>query len=280
MLVNLFDENFRHDVCSVGWATPEHVQYTRDQRSFSGVTLFTDGYVLDGIARGVRSTHKIGWLHEPQCLWPIHYRPENLAQVKSQFDCILTYYQPLLDMEPEFFRFAPYGGIWVDQSEWGVRPKTKQVSMLFGEKQTTDGHKIRHEIYRTLSSKYNIDYYGYAGEPTTYGPHTKLKVLRDYQYSIVIETCREKNLFTEILLDCFVLGTIPIFWGAPNIDLFFDAAGILSFETVAELEHILDHLRPVPTQKMLRAVARNFVTCQRYAVTEDWIYRRYLKEYE
>ena len=38
------------------------------------------------------------------------------------------------------------------------------------------------------------------------------------------------NFFTEVLTDTFRLGTVPIFWGCPNISEYFDIDGIIVFD--------------------------------------------------
>jgi hypothetical protein len=58
-------------------------------------------------------------------------------------------------------------------------------------------------------------------------------------YSIVIENCQEVGYFTEKIVDCFMCGTIPIYWGANNIGDYFDSEGVLSFQTIGELQSIL-----------------------------------------
>jgi len=265
--VNLFDENFRQSVCSVAFAVPETISYVRDNRAYPGITMFTDGYVIDGLPESVRSRYKIGWLHEPQCLHARNYLPERLSD--TGLDLILTYYKPLLELPG--FAFAPYGGIWINRKDWYITSKTKKLSMLFGLKRSTEGHRIRHEISESISSK-DIDYYGFKGKATNYSAETKLMVHGDYSFSIVSETCREDNLFTEILLDCFIVGTVPIFWGCPNIGDYFNADGILSFETVDELKDIVSELSPEMYISMKKAILDNFFTAQKYAITEDWIF--------
>ena len=79
MLVNLFDDTFRHDTCSVAWKTSEHIEYVRDEMKFNGVTLFTDGYVnKPELIEQVESDIKIGWLREPRCLHPENYEGDNI----------------------------------------------------------------------------------------------------------------------------------------------------------------------------------------------------------
>lgn len=270
MLINLFDYNFRQAECSVAFQTPFNVRYVRDQTNWNGITLFTDGYLFDGTVNKVTSKRKIGWLREPRCLWPKHY--EMAPTVVKDFDFILTYDADLLELPG--FKFVPYGGIWINRKEWGLRHKSKLISMLYGEKRLTAGHKLRHEVADYCGDKCGIDYYGFRGTPTDYSAETKLKVLGDYMFSIVTETCREDNLFTEILLDCFAVGTIPIFWGAPNIGDFFDPQGIVTFVDLEDLNHKLhDYVnRDFYNRMMGRAVLDNHFRVRKYAITEDWMF--------
>jgi len=273
MLVNLFDDTFRHDICSTAWKTPRHIEYVRDRMEFDGITLFTDGYVNKSeLVNSVRSLVKIGWLHEPECLHPDTYA--DSLKNRNHFDFILTYYAPFLEMP--VYQFAPYAGTWIREAQWGLHPKTKLCSMLIGSKMSTRGHRIRPEIATAVNEF--VDFYGTRGTPTDYSPDTKYRVLADYAFSIVVETCRQNNLFTEILLDCFTVGTIPIFWGAPNVSDFFNAEGVLSFETVEECQAITSSLSLELYQSRMQAIADNFQRVREYAITEDWIYNHILKD--
>ncbi len=278
MLVNLFDYNFRQSICSVAYQTPQHIQYVRDQLDFDGVTIFTDAYINDGTVDRVRSRYKVAWLHEPYCLHPDTY--EAALGNAGKFDLVLTYHQPFLDLGHPF-RFCPYGGTWIDRSQWGIKPKTKLCSMLIGDKMSTRGHTIRHEIADMIEAEgYPVDFYGSRGQPVGYGQETKMRVLADYAFTIVTETCREDNLFTEWLLDCFALGTIPIFWGCPNLYEYFDSMGCYGFETVEGLGEALGDLAKFHYGNGAAHAYHNLMAMQPYAITEDWLYLNVLKEYE
>lgn len=279
LTVNLFDDTFRHAQCSTGWKTPRHIQYVRDQMEFDGITLFVDGYVNSPIVEQVKSRYKIGWLHEPECL-----HPENYHCNPGRFDFVLTYYQPWLesarrDYQLWPFRFAPYSGTWIPREHWGLRPKTKLCSMLYGDKRTTEGHRIRHEIANAVRPLGIVDFYGFEGEVVDYSHETKLKVLGDYVFSIVTETCWQENLFTEILLDCFAVGTIPIFWGCPNIGEFFNMDGILGITTPHKVASLVAELISFDRyQYMLPAIQDNLNRVVDYEITEDWLYENVLRE--
>lgn len=272
--VNLFDSNFNGSPCSVAFQESRYVEYTHGQMTFDGVTIFTDEWINNPIVDQVQSRYKIGWLHEPQCLHPDTYT--RALENAHKFDFILTYYNDFLDLPR--FRFAPYAGTWVNRWDWGIKPKTKLCSMLIGSKMSTDGHRIRHEIADMIEQVgYEVDFYGVRGQPVEYGQHTKYRTLAPYHFSIITETCREDNLFTEWLLDCFALGTIPIFWGAPNIGQYFDAKGILQFDTVDRLQKILAGLTTEQWVSRMSSVYLNLLKMGEYAVTEDWIYLNVLR---
>ncbi len=271
LTINLFDENFRHSQFSTTFQSTDQMRWVRDQTEWDGITIFTDAYIHSPIVKEVKSPVKLGWLHEPKCLHEPEYAAALQPEIYNQFDTILTYYELLLNHPSGKFSKVLYAGVWLPQSEWGLRAKSKNISMLFGAKRATRGHQIRHEIWDSLGDKYGIDYYGYRGTPTTYGWQTKLQVLRDYKYSIVCETCREPNLFTEILLDCFAVGTIPLFWGAPNIGDYFEGLGILSFETVQQLESLIRELDEHTYTYLLPFARENLRRVAEYRITEEWL---------
>lgn len=278
LLINLHDSNFSHSPYSTAYQESRHIQYMRGLMDFDGVTLFTDEWINDLIVDEVKSGYKIGLLREPYCLHPETYERAMIKHRK--FDFILTYYQPFLDYSAKF-KLCPYAGTWIARRDWGIKPKSKLCSMLIGSKISTRGHQIRHEIADMIEREgYNVDFYGVRGEPVDYGQETKYKVLADYCFSIVTETCREDNLFTEWLLDCFALGTIPVYWGAPNIHEFFERKGILQFDTLDRLEKVLGRLSLGLWTEGLSAAYLNLIKMQDYAVTEDWLYENVLRELE
>lgn len=278
MTVNLLDNTFRHDLCSTFGKVPERLCYVRDLREWDGVTLFVDGFTTDAEAPardGVRSSVRLGWLHEPPCLIPTVYAAA--ADNLRHFDAVLTYDAALLALPG--FRFMPYGGIWIEPENWGLWPKNRLCSMLLGAKMATVGHRIRHTIADAVEGM-GVDFFGVRGTPVSYGPAAKVQVLGEYAFSIVGEACRVDNLFTEILLDCFAVGTVPVFWGCPNLSQYFDERGVLSFETPAECAELVrglsfrqyDALRPYAAENQKRAIE--------YAIADDWMYDHILHAYE
>ena len=88
-------------------------------------------------------------------------------------------------------------------------------------------------------------------------------------FSVAVMNSRVDNYFTEVLTDCFAVGTVPIFWGTPNIDEFFNADGIIQFANIEEFSKV--KLSEEEYNNMLPAVQDNFERVQNYKSTDDII---------
>jgi hypothetical protein len=87
----------------------------------------------------------------------------------------------------------------------------------------------------------------------------KIEALKDYRYSFCIENCKKDYYFTEKLLDCFLSGTVPIYWGCPNLsDFGYDERGIIRFNTKEELLEIINNLTPETYYEMLPYIRHNY----------------------
>ena len=58
----------------------------------------------------------------------------------------------------------------------------------------------------------------------------KEEVFGDAQFGVAIENFSHRGWFSEKILDCFLLKTIPMYWGCSNICDFFNIDGIIKFE--------------------------------------------------
>jgi hypothetical protein len=62
--------------------------------------------------------------------------------------------------------------------------------------------------------------------------------IKNNQFSFVIENTREKNYFSEKLMDCLITKTIPIYYGCENISDYFNTEGWILLND----EHFLEDL--------------------------------------
>ncbi len=260
---------------ATAWATPATVRYVRGQMTFAGPTVFTDGHLTHAdLVQRVQAPVKIAWMREPACLWPETYA--QVPAVAHLFTRVLTHHRPFLQTIPNAV-YVPYGGVWIAPRHWGLPPrKTNHISMLVGTKTQTVGHRIRQEAAAAIERQFAglVDLFGPAYRPVNYSPATKRLLTESYRFAIVAETCAESGLFTEITLDCFALGCIPILWGCPDIGRWFNPDGIIHWATVDDLARILPTLTAALYASRRAAVADNLARVAEYRVIEDWLSAR------
>jgi hypothetical protein len=89
--------------------------------------------------------------------------------------------------------------------------------------------------------------------------------LDNYFFSVVIENNLDQNFyFSEKILECFEKGVIPIYAGPKGVEQFFCEEGIIRFNSLVELEEILNKITPEIYFKNLDFVYKNFETSKRY----------------
>lgn len=269
----LFDGSFAHQNASGygGDRLGEHPACFQWQRGQPGqdVTFYTDQcleIVLEQIQLGIPG-RKVAWLIEPPSLQDNHYI--RAANLEDAFDYILTFNSRLLD-RGEKWLYYPCGGSWIAPEHWGMQHKTKSISLIVSEKTKAPGHKLRREILERYGDR--LDVYGRGVRPVA----SKVEALRDYRYSIIVESVRLDGYFSEKLIDCISQGTTPIYWGDPAIGDHFDLGGMLRFETLADLDRILDEIgRRNVYAAAYPGMVDNLITAREYACAEEWIAEHY-----
>ena len=69
------------------------------------------------------------------------------------------------------------------------------------------------------------------------------------------------------------VGTIPIYWGCPNISDFFNKEGIITFDSIDELKTILENIDfDAHYNSSINAIDENIELAKKYNITEDWMY--------
>ena len=166
---------------------------------------------------------------EPYAIHKKHI--ENLKKTFKRFENILCGCEPLLKSIPNGI-LLPYGTTWIKDSPKVAPSKTKMCSIIASRKRGLPGHILRHEIINwARKGGIEADAIGWGYRPFD----QKSEGLAPYCYSVVIENVREANYFTEKLIDAILCGTVPIYWGCPNIADYFDESGIVICESKEDI---------------------------------------------
>jgi hypothetical protein len=277
VLMNMVDNSILHDSflesalrCSAPLyeKKPDNVRYVKNQTKWDGITVFTDK-MLAAVDQ-VDSPVKVAWLIEPYDLIPYMY--DQIKTIEDKFDFVFTYEETLLKHNPDIYKFHPCDCSGIEFHSHKLHEKTKLVSMIYSEKTWLFGHRLRHIIAKTLIPQMGYDKIDFFGRATESPLELKSEGTNPYMFQIAIENAQRRFYFADKIYDCFVTGTVPIYWGAPNIGDFFDMRGILTFNHPNELKDILLSLSPEKYESMLDGVKENFERVKKYIRPDDLLF--------
>ena len=257
---------FAHGESSCHERKPSNFYWTRNEFD-TDVCFYTDYVIGQVVNNGYKYKKNIGWLIEPPSVNPNGYN--QVVNLKDKFDLVFTYSQELIKSDPDKFKWYPHSGCWVKDEDIKVYDKTKLLSIIASNKNQTVGHKLRHEVIKEFGD--HMDIFGRGINNLPY----KADGLSPYMFSIIIENIKYDDYFTEKIIDCFATGTIPIYWGTPKVNDFFDSKGIIHFNSVEELNGILTRLNESEYVNRISSVRNNLDKCTQFKLAEDWIYKNY-----
>lgn len=264
--IGLRDKMFAH-AATVGSGLlefPSDLPFEWDRSSaMHPLTVFTDENLCE--ATQCRSPQKIAWLYESPEVTRKAYK--YIQRNALEFQRVLTFYQPVLEKHPNS-RFTPIGGCWLHHADWELFDKKQNLSIIASTKKSLPGHKLRHTVI--AEHKGSIDFIAGGGyHPVKF----KAEALKNFRYSICIENCKENYYFTEKIIDCFLTGTIPIYWGCPGIGLFFNTDGIITFNKPQDINNIISSLCSSDYEGRTNAIKENFFLAQKYIYAERHVWR-------
>jgi hypothetical protein len=276
--MNLIGGGFTHHIqCSSALNTNKYVEWVLDNSAPISV------HVDDAIFRPIdTSKYNVAWLAESSAIIPqvIEHVKQNTNNVLDVYDMFITHDFRLLTISPKF-RYVPTNALpWVQNKQ--IYTKTKMISMIGSAKTLCPGHEYRQEIINKYSNQ--IDHFGngFPGHelPWTYVDESgnvesgKLLGLKDYRFSIAMENDNYDVILCEKITDCFVTGTIPIFWGTSKITELFNPDGIILLEDF-DIEMCTEDYYNSKTD----AIKENFEIASNMLSAEDYFYVNYIKDY-
>ena len=260
-IIKLIDENFEN-LSGISLNLPTPVEWVRNVNEYE-VAIYTDGLAFN---QEIDET-KINcvWLLEPPVINGEHQFKaiQNSKKFKYIFSSIKD-----LESKIDNFVYIPFGGTWLRENDILIHNKTKNISSIFSWKTWNHGHRLRHSLYNTFKETDKIDFYGSGCEKPI---DLKIEGLQNYRFSISIENSIESDYFTEKLLDCFLSGTIPVYWGTPSVGKYFDKNGIIFIENEQDLSNKIDLLTEEFYNSKKESIIQNFELAKKYIHPEKLV---------
>tara|TARA_B100001094_G_C18193030_1_gene808587 strand:+ start:2523 stop:3380 length:858 start_codon:yes stop_codon:yes gene_type:complete len=263
-----------HSSCSL--RKPKNFEWTSDKTEEVAFEVWFDNYIPMGIDHPKENKVKIGWICESNFIVPevVSYVEEKMDYVLSAYDYIFTCDRRLRELSNRFIYCPPGSNLsWISEDKQKIYDKTKLCSIIASAKTATSGHWLRHKVAEQYKDK--IDLYGGVlgsekigtGNLTTTW-HDKQDGLHDYMFSFAIENASYETYFTEKIMDCFTTGTVPIYWGSPDIGDHFNKDGILILDDNFDIDILSNELY----NSMLPAIEENFKIASNMKMADDVLY--------
>jgi len=247
------------------------------------LVYFQDDRILDYIAGNVKVSEGkpvIGRVCENRNFFNQGNVVQAVLDHHDRFDLILTWDEDLMRLPNA--RFCPVTETTqfntlpaeLPDDAFQIHSKSLLVSAISSTKSMLPGHNTRLAFVNAIRDRVDLFGRGFNEIPS------KLDGLKNYMFSVAIENAVDTNYFTEKLTDCLITGTIPVYYGCPNIGEFFDANGIITFQSVKELHQILDTLTPELYKSKMISIKKNFELVFNYPTDNESLYRLYYNTYE
>lgn len=259
--IKIFDNLFAHAKYSTDYQESKYIIWDRGINN-PDIAFYTDSS-LSIVNKNINKN--FAWLLESPAVTRRSY--EWISKNHDKFDKVFTHNKELLNISDKF-KFSPTGGCWIKLVDQKIYEKSRLISTITSEKQYLKGHSLRHEIIKKFK---NIDVFGRGYTKIEY----KLRGLKDYMFSFAIENVKEDYYFSEKLIDCFMTGTVPIYWGCPSIGNFFNIKGMILFDDIDDLENIMNDLTKDKYDEMKPYIEENFEKAKNYLISEDYIWENY-----
>ena len=88
-----------------------------------------------------------------------------------------------------------------------------------------------------------------------------------------MENLTYSNGYSEKITDCFATGTIPIYYGSPDIVEVFNSDGIIWLTEEFKIEDLSAELY----WSKMDAIQDNYNRAINFPIAEDWIFETYIK---
>jgi hypothetical protein len=190
--------------------------------------------------------------------------------LERRFPVVFTHQQHLIDRGAPYVRLM-FGTNWVgvyntDEAETvagHVSTKSRLVSFIGNiTHRNRDAYAFRRQVAEHVMARGDVDCFGKGIREVA----SKREAIAPYCFSVAMENAASDDYFSEKLIDCILLKTVPIYYGAPGLSKLFDERGILSFRTIEELKGHLESISRQRYEQLLTAANENLRT----VVKSEW----------
>lgn len=259
--INMVGGGFQHLISTNGME-PKYMEWVKGVHS-APISIYIDYSMTQPINK---QTKNYGWLCESKTIIGNLYSwcEQNIDYLKSNFVSVFTHDVRLSSLSDVFVLTQCSAKSFLTHGE--IYPKTKLVSMIASNKVMCQEHVYRQHVIRKYSNQ--CDHFGRGFNEI----ENKEDGLKDYCFSFALENATYSNMFTEKITDCFMTGTIPIYYGIQNIGEYFNPDGIIILTEDFKVEDLSFELY----NSKIESVKENLRLSIDLLLAEDYICKNFL----
>jgi len=124
----------------------------------------------------------------------------------------------------------------------GDNVRTHFIDALEKKIHISHGGKFRNNIGGPIKGIYNSD--------------NILNFYNGHKFSICMENSREEHYITEKIINGFKAGTVPIYWGSPNVTKYFNQGRFLELksDSDADIDEIIHTITSITDDEYMKMV--------------------------
>jgi hypothetical protein len=193
----------------------------------------------------------------------VYYTPENLVPDFNICDYAIGYHY--ISFEDRYLRFPLYGLFEYRKDYEKALKKHIVTAKEINEKMkfcnfiySNSNADIKRHIFFDVLNKYeHVDsggkFLNNIGGPVA----DKHEFQKKYKFSIAFENSSMSGYTTEKIVQAFAAKTIPIYWGDPNIDLFFNEKAFINVQKFNSFDDVVERIKEIDTNPALFAEILN-----------------------
>lgn len=208
-----------------------------------------------------KAPRTIAVLYEPASIIPNNYEPTFLDSCEKVF----TWDDRIADNEKFIksnFTAELQNAVRLTPDDvFGNYHKRKLLCMMNTYKHSSHPNNLygkRVEAVRFFNQyPHDFDLWGRFWQAATHKGSTndKLKTLANYKFCLAYENCNDAyGYISEKMLDCFMVGVVPVYWGAPNVREHIPPECFVDIKDFKSYEELYEYLVNMPSYEYMNYI--------------------------
>lgn len=109
--------------------------------------------------------------------------------------------------------------------------------------------KMRTHFFKSLGEYKRVDSGGGLLNNIGHRVDSKMDFMSNYKFSIAFENSSKPGYVTEKILHAFAAGTIPIYWGAPDVARDFNPRSFINVHDYKSIDEVIERVKEIDNDK-------------------------------